>query len=496
MSGKSAVLIVLAAMMFLLAPPAFAQTPATPELTVTCVDQVSSLVCTFSPANIPSGTPYTVSGTSNGVTATYSGVIQSSANVPLAVYEAPDTAVPLSYFGMHYLDLGNPYPPFAIGTWRIWSNGVAWPQLEPASGVYNWSELDKIVSVAETHRVPHILYTISEVPAWNSSNPTAAKCFFAPGSCDPNPSDAEFIAFVNALTQRYCGRIKYYEVWNEPNGVNGTNWNASIPLFVTYLKDAYTAIHNTANCACTGTRCSPGLAGGTNPNLVLMPSLDDLGGLVAGTHGEVPWLRNFLAAGAGNYFDIANLHSYRGPAGGYTVVGLEQFIPDVAAFKRVLDENQLRAKPIWNTEMDWGNPTLIKDEATRNTWIARFVLLHWALGFPKAIWYAYAPSSSGAIPPGSIEVTAYAEVQKWMLGAIEQNCTQYENSNWICSFTRTVPSGYQAQAVWNATGSGTYIVPTGITQYRDVLGNIVPTSAGALVPLTTSPLLFETATAF
>src|SRR4029077_939088 len=132
----------------------------------------------------------------------------------------------------------------------------------------------------------------------------------------------------------------------------------------------------------------------------------------------------------------------------------------------------------------------------RNTWIARFVLLHWALGFPRAIWYAYSSSSSGAIPPGSTEVTAYAQVQKWMLGAVEQNCTQYENSNWICSLTRTSPSGYQAQAVWNATGSGTYAVPTGITQYRDVLGSITPTLAGAYVPLTTSPLLFETASAF
>jgi hypothetical protein len=379
---------------------------------------------------------------------------------------------------------------------RIWSNGVTWPQLETASGVYSWSALDKIVSVAQAHGVPDILYTISKVPSWNSSNPLDTKCSFAPGACDPNASDAEFIAFVNALTQRYCGRIKYYEVWNEPNNINGTDWNASIPLFVTYLKDAYAAIHNTANCACTGTTCSPGMAGGTNPNTVLMPSLADLGGSHAGKHAEVSWFLNFLAAGAANYFDIANLHSYRGTPGGYTVVGLEQFIPDVAAFKQVLDDNNLQAKRVWNTEMDWGNADLIKDEPTRNTWIARFVLLHWALGFRRAIWYAYSSSSFGAIPPGSTEVTAYAQVQKWMLGAVEQNCTQYENSNWICSFTRISPSGYQAQAVWNATGSGTYVVPKGITQYRDVLGNITLTSAGAYVPLTISPLLFETASAF
>jgi hypothetical protein len=496
MRVKSAVLIMLAAVMLFFVPQAFAQIVATPGLTVACVDQVPSLVCTFVPSNIPSGTPYTVTGTSDGVTATNTGVLLSVANIPLSEYGGPGAAVPESYFGMHYLNLNDPYPPFTIGIWRIWSNRVTWPQLETASGTYGWSALDRIVSFAQAHNVPDILYTIGKVPSWNSSNPTDTICSFAPGACDPNASDAEFIAFVNALTQRYCGRIRYYEVWNEPNNGGGTNWNASISLFVMYLKDAYAAIHSTANCACTGTACSPGQAGGTNPNVVLMPSLDHLGGSQAGTHGEVSWFRSFLAAGAANYFDIANLHSYRGTTDGYTVVGLEQFIPDVAAFKQVLDDNNLQAKPVWNTEMDWGNPDLITDEPTRNTWIARFVLLHWALGFPRAIWYAYSSSSSGAIPPGSTEVTAYAQVQKWMLGAVEQNCTQYENSNWICSFTRTLPSGYQAQAVWNATGSGTYIVPTGITQFRDVLGNITPTSPGASVPLTTSPLLFETASAF
>src|ERR1700680_3949452 len=124
---KSAVLILLAAVMLFLAPQAFAQTVATPGLTVTCVDWVPSLVCTFVPSNIPSGTPYTVSGTSDGVTATYTGVFLSDANSPLSIYGAPNTAVPVSYFGMHYLNLNDPYPPFTIGIWRIWSNGVTWP---------------------------------------------------------------------------------------------------------------------------------------------------------------------------------------------------------------------------------------------------------------------------------------------------------------------------------------------------------------------------------
>ena len=273
--------------MLFLAPQAFAQTVAIPGLTVACVDLVASIVCTFVPSNIPSGTPYTVTGTSYGVTATFSGVLLSVANIPLSIYSGPGAAVPVSYFGMHYLNLNNPYPPFTIGTWRIWSNNINWARLETASGVYSWSALDKIVSVAQAHGVPDILYTISKVPSWNSSNPIDTKCSFAPGACDPNASDAEFIAFVNALTQRYCGRITYYEVWNEPNNVGATNWNASISLFVTYLKDAYAAIHSTANCACTGTTCSPGMPGGTNPNVVLMPSLDHLGGSQAGTHVEV-----------------------------------------------------------------------------------------------------------------------------------------------------------------------------------------------------------------
>ena len=74
-----------------------------------------------------------------------------SASVVSAASATPDSAIPLTYFGMHFhrLDAGTPWPSIPIGTWRLWDSFAAWPNLEPERGKWDFKRLDRYVAMAK-----------------------------------------------------------------------------------------------------------------------------------------------------------------------------------------------------------------------------------------------------------------------------------------------------------------------------------------------------------
>jgi hypothetical protein len=439
-------------------------------------------------------------------------VLVANVSAQVFTYQGPQTPVPPSYFGIFSTHIQTTSPAvFPVGTLALWDtswgsqNNQSWASINTASGTYVWTGLDAIVGIAQANSIPDLVYVIGNVPSWNSSNPSDSTCGEGNGTCDPNASTAAFVTFMNAITQRYCGAIQYWEGWNEANSPQF--WNAPPSMLVSYMGAMYAAVHSTSNCACVGTfstaNCSPAKAGGTNLNQVLMPPLSspalftatELNNGSSGYNVNLSyWLTQYLAAGGGATYDIAALHSYGSSATCYTG-GPEQYVVDVANFKQVLASAGKPVVPVWATELNFGLNTCVSGTAARNAWLARDYLLHWAIGVERAIWYAYdssAISYGGPLAPSSSLLVSYQDIQKWMSGAVETSCQQFGNGNWICSLTRA--NGYLAYAVWNSTGSGTYTVPSGVVQYRDLLNNITSTSAGATVSLTTGPLLFETQT--
>lgn len=425
-------------------------------------------------------------------------------------YAGPQIAVPASYFG---IDSGHPFSTspavIPVGTLLTMdvsegASGIGWDGINTASGTYSWAVLDGVVSIAQSNNIPDIVYVLHSVPAWNSSNPTDSTCAEGNGTCDPNASPAAFTTFINAITQRYCGTIKYWSGWNEANTTGF--WNASIPLLVTYMQAMYTAVHSTANCACLNGTCSPALPGGANPNKMITPPMSSPAFFTANELVGTPqqgsagysigpdyWLKTYLAAGGSSAYDIVGIHSYG--SNGTCYAGPEVYVVDVANVKQVFANANLPIPQIWATELNWGLNSCVSGNAAMNSWIARYYLLHWAMGFSRALWYVYdapAGGSFGLIATGSQQLATYQDMQQWMTGAVQQNCLQLTSNNWSCAFVRASPAAYKAYAVWNSTGTGSYTVPTGVIQYRDVLNNITSTTGGATIALTASPLLFET----
>jgi hypothetical protein len=112
-----------------------------------------------------------------------------------------------------------------------------------------------------------------------------------------------FDEFATDIVQRYCGVIRYYETWNEPN-VNSA-WLGTNAQLLTVAQHLYMIAKNPTNCGCTNGRCSPG--GGVNPNQVLLPSIT-----TPANPSALIWLDAYLST-AGPvypYADISTFHGY------------------------------------------------------------------------------------------------------------------------------------------------------------------------------------------
>ena len=74
-----------------------------------------------------------------------------------------------------------------------------------------WAKYDRIVDAAERHGV-EIIARVDNPPAWSRAVGNAPGWEMGP------PDDyADYGDFVHALVSRYRGRIRYVQIWNEPN---------------------------------------------------------------------------------------------------------------------------------------------------------------------------------------------------------------------------------------------------------------------------------------
>ena len=162
---------------------------------------------------------------------------------------------------------------------------VEWQQIERAPGQYDWSELDATIDT-DLGAGLNIMFSVMHAPDFYRS-PTSGLM----------PSDpATYQQFMQALSSRYAGKIKAYEIWNEENlsretGVGNVDPSTYLPL----LKAGYAGVK-------AGDSTAPVFLGALSPTGATQPgiSMDDLAylrALYALNDGEVK-----------NYFDVLAAH--------------------------------------------------------------------------------------------------------------------------------------------------------------------------------------------
>jgi len=93
---------------------------------------------------------------------------------------------------------------------------VAWRDVNPSPGVFDWSILDRRIAQVEAWGGRPLL-VLGLTPQWAAANPNSGDSRWGAGSSSPPANLDTWSAYVSAVANRYGNRIGAYEVWNEAN---------------------------------------------------------------------------------------------------------------------------------------------------------------------------------------------------------------------------------------------------------------------------------------
>ncbi|GLH76753.1 hypothetical protein SSBR45G_16610 [Bradyrhizobium sp. SSBR45G] len=348
--------------------------------------------------------------------------------------ERARTPVPSSYFGMtvNAIGLPRPWAPLDFSTVRLWG-AIYWAQVNPAPGVYNWTRFDRILQDAEQRRLD-VVFNLAYTPRWAAASRDALPAF-SPGASSPPADLGVWEDWVRAAVTRAAGRIRYWEIWNEPE--DPKYYSGDVETMVRLQQRAYEIIKS------------------IDPTLiVLTPSSN-------GTAEGYRWQSAFLDKGGGRYADVFAFHGY--------VSDPEAVLPVIQRFKAMLAAQGLQGKPMWDTEAGWP----LKDD-NQAAYLARSYLMKWAVGVDRSYWYEIDgggsdfgrlwDSASGLLASG----VAFRTVRQWLDGARVQTLSRLGRSLWRLELT--LPDGRSGQVVWSAAGSSTYQAGRNYRRRQDLDG--------------------------
>ena len=75
--------------------------------------------------------------------------------------------------------------------------------------VAGWAKYDRIVELSEKHGL-NLLVRLSNPPRWSRADPNA-------GDFGPPDDLGDYVNYAVAVAARYRGRLRHYQIWNEPN---------------------------------------------------------------------------------------------------------------------------------------------------------------------------------------------------------------------------------------------------------------------------------------
>lgn len=91
-------------------------------------------------------------------------------------------------------------------------NGFSWPDIQPRKGVFNWDRADHFLNLLRKKNLE-----LQTAFIWAPSWAVAEKDRNSRRKGLPCPDFTAYREYVSALVRRFKGRIRFYEVWNEPD---------------------------------------------------------------------------------------------------------------------------------------------------------------------------------------------------------------------------------------------------------------------------------------
>lgn len=203
-----------------------------------------------------------------------------------------------------------------------------------------WDKYDQIVDLADAHGL-EILARLSSPPAWSRADGDARGAFAPPDNA------ADYADFAAAVAERYRGRVRYFQIWNEPNIY--PEWGdqpADPEAYTRLLCAAYDRLKQVdPSLVVVSAPLAP-----TNPLGLINPATNSAAEL-----NDFVFLQRMYDAGAGRCFDVLSVQGY-GLGSGPTDrrqrpllfnYGRNLFIRDLMV------KNGDAHTAIWIAEMNW-----------------------------------------------------------------------------------------------------------------------------------------------
>lgn len=213
----------------------------------------------------------------------------------------------------------------------------------PGAAHSAWDKYDFIVNTANSLGL-EVLARVDGTPLWagNGAAPLTGIGYFK----GPPANNQDFADFMTTLATRYKGKVRYYQIWNEPNLAVEWAAPANASAYTSLLKVGYTAVKQADPVAS-----------------VVMAGLAPTVGRVeqGGNQDELVYSQQMYDAGAKDYFDVASVMIYGlgfSPDTRFTDLRLpgdnkRVNFSRVELARAVMVKNNDSAKPLWASEYGW-----------------------------------------------------------------------------------------------------------------------------------------------
>lgn len=218
-----------------------------------------------------------------------------------------------------------------------------WNDIEPEKGKFDFKKYDEIVEAVSRANI-RILGIIDYSADWSASSWN-----------NPPRNLEQFAEFSKIIVNRYKNRVKYWEIWNEPD--SPTYWvpQDGMKIYAQLLKLSYAAIKN------------------EDPSSKVL-----LGGL---TKDGIYALKYLYKHGVKDCFDIMNYHPFINPLDKDYLKQIKFLYFNI---RKIMSANGDDVKPVWFTEA--GCPGVCDYAHDQGWWMGKSPLENQQAEFVKGLY--------------------------------------------------------------------------------------------------------------
>jgi polysaccharide biosynthesis protein PslG len=369
------------------------------------------------------------------------------------------------FFGVHAPLLATAFPKSKPGAVNLTLNGVYWRDIETASGVFDFGQLDTLVKQAHQHGAQPLL-VLGQTPAFHSTSPDSPQVWATV------PTKDAWKAYVHKVVDRYGTRLDY-EIWPEANITS--NWSGTPHQLATLVSAAARIIHQAAPHA-----------------VVVSPAM------VLRLRYERRWMDKFFAQKVGgirigHVIDAVGIDAYPAQSG-----TPEDSLTLITKARQILAGNKVSA-PVWDVEINYGvvggnNPITHHSGATKQaSYVVRTYMLNAGARIKRVYWFDW-----GRLDVADIQMTAidgvtptaagraYQQVKKWLTGRKVKACKRDRRTHvYTCTLT---DHGQASWVYWVPKGRTSVPAPVGARHVQSMTGDVSSTHHGKRIRVTSAPV--------